>query len=416
VTALLVERRPWSDAPDAFVFRPHPGQWEAWTARERFVAVIAGSGGGKTSMGAAWMLREMAERPGEYLAISPTYPMLTRVLTPALMEIASQYGAQHHKAESRITLRDSVLYLVSADSPERAEGVHASGAWLDEAGQMSGLMWEVIRRRVAHHRGRVLLTTTPYALNWLKFEVFDRWQAGDPEYRVVTFASVANPAYPREEFERARRELPPDRFAMFYLGEFRRASGLVYADWSPATMTVPDEPLPPLWRRVAGLDLGWHNATAAILLAESPDGVVYVEREHYAVETLLADHAAALKEWGEVPIYADPSARQQIEELRGLGLWVEPAQNDVLAGIDAVTRRIRTDRLRAVQGRAPHLLAELESYAWEQKDGKATDRPRKQDDHAVDALRYAVMGLGGADPHAAEGWREAALMFGDVQR
>jgi hypothetical protein len=394
VTTALVSREA-IDGRDAFAFRPHAGQWAAWTATERYVALIAGSGGGKTAFGAAWLLRELAERPGDYLAISPTYPMLVRVLAPALLALATPYGATYQKADGRILLGQSTVFLASADAPERAEGLHVRGAWLDEAGQMGALMWEVARRRVAGHQGRILLTTTPYNLGWLKSQVADRAANGEPEYRVVTFPSIANPAYPREEFERARRELSPDRFAMFFLGEFRRASGLVYPDWSPARMTVAAEDVPPMTRWVGGLDLGWHNPTAGLLLGESADGVLYVTAEHFAAETTLAEHAAALMQHGRVRWYADPSAAQSIEELRKGGLWLTPAENDVAAGLDAVTRLIRTDRLRVVKGSAPNLLRELESYVWEQRDGVPLDRPRKVDDHALDALRYAVMALGG---------------------
>lgn len=404
----------------AATYRLHAGQWDAWEARERFVAMIAGSGGGKTSFGPLWLYREMHAHPGEYLAVSPTVAMLNRVLVPAIMSLMGSRGALYAKAEGRIELPNgSVIFLASAETPERVEGIHASGAWMDEAGQMDALMWETVRRRVAHHQGRILLTTTPYNMGWLKSQVADRALAGEDEYRVITFSSISNPAYPREEFERAKREMSPDRFAMFYLGEFRRASGLVYPAWSPARMLVDAESLPqhiepppdpwddgPLlkrpqspdglpasWRRVGGLDLGWHNATAAVLIAEAPDGSLYVTREHFAVETLLAEHADVLRQWGDVCLYADPSARQGLEELRSLGLWVESANNDVLAGIDAVTRAIRADRLRALKGQTPNLLREFESYQWEHKDDKPLDRPRKVDDHVMDALRYAIMAL-----------------------
>jgi len=381
---------------DAFVFRPHAGQFAAWNATQRVVALIAGTGGGKTSFGAAWMLREAVERVpgGEFIALAPTYPMLNRVIIPRLLAALGPIGGALSKADGWITLPNgSRVYLISADAPERAEGIHGHAVWLDEAGDMSPLMWEVARRRVGLHRGRILITTTPYNMGWLKSEVHDRWAAGDPEYFVSTFASIANPAYPREEFERARRDMSESRFAMFYLGEFRRASGLVYPDWAPARMLCEPFDVPAAWRRVIGLDLGWHNATAAVLLAESPDGVVYVTNEHYAAETLLAEHAAALKAWGAFRAFADPSGRQHIEELRRAGVWIAAANNDVLAGIDAVTKLIRSERLRVFRGRAPHLVAELEGYVWEQRDGQQLDRPRKQDDHAVDALRYGCMAL-----------------------
>jgi hypothetical protein len=392
--ALYEHRR--DGAERVVTFRPHAGQWEAWQSRARYVALIAGSGGGKTAFGAAWTYRESIEHPGEYLAFAPVDKMLHRVLIPTFLGLAEPLGVTFAKADMRADFPNgSTLTFITAEAPERAEGIHARGIWLDEAGQMSALMWETAQRRTAMRQGRILLTTTPYNLGWLRSQVYDRWAAGDGNYLVVTFPSIANPAYPVEEFERARRELSADRFAMFYLGEFRRAAGLVYPDWSPATMLLPPVELPATWRRVIGLDLGWHNATAALLLAEDPDGQLVVEREHYASEMLLADHAAVLKAWGKHRIYADPSAAQQIQELNRAGLEIRDAQNDVLSGIDAVTKLMRTDRFRVLQGRAPHLLEELESYAWETREEQVTDKPRKVDDHCVDALRYAVASLAG---------------------
>jgi phage terminase large subunit len=381
----------------AKTYRLHPGQWDTWTATERYVAMIAGTGGGKTSFGPLWLWREIQARgAGDYLAISPISDMLSRVLIPALMGLLESQGCTWEKAAGKIVCPNGAeIFLISADRPERAEGIHAQGAWIDEAGQMAHMMWEVARRRVAHHRGRVLLTTTPYNMGWLKTEVSDRAAGGEAEYKVVTFSSTANPDYPVEEFERARRELPPDRFAMFYLGEFRRASGLVYPDWSPARMLIDREQMPASVREIGGLDLGWHNPTAGLVLAQDADGAVYVTAEHYAAEQTLADHATALNARGRIRWYADPSAAQSIEELRKLGVWITPAENDVAAGIDAVTRLLRTDRLRVVRGAAPNLLREFESYVWEQRDGVTLDRPKKADDHALDALRYGVMALGG---------------------
>jgi len=381
----------------AKTYRLHPGQWETWQATERYLAMIAGTGGGKTSFGPLWLWREIQARgAGDYLAISPISDMLSRVLIPALMGLLESQGCTHEKAAGKIVCPNGAdIFLISADRPERAEGIHARGAWIDEAGQMDALMWEVVRRRLGHHQGRALLTTTPYNMGWLKSQVADRAAAGEAEYRVVTFPSIANPAYPHAEFERARRELSADRFAMFYLGEFRRASGLVYPDWSPARMTITPEERPPSVRSLGGLDLGWHNPTAGLLLGEAADGTVYVVGEHYASVATLADHAAALGRYGQVRWYADPSAAQSIEELRKLGVWITPAENDVAAGIDAVTRLIRTDRLRVVRGAAPNLLREFESYVWEARDGVPLDKPKKAEDHAVDALRYGILALGG---------------------
>ena len=63
----------------------------------------------------------------------------------------------------------------------------------------------------------------------------------------------------------------------------------------------------------------------------------------------------------------------------------------VLAGIDMVSERIRTGRLRIVRSACLPLVRELSMYRYD--TAKQLEEPVKEDDHAVDALRYLVVGL-----------------------
>jgi hypothetical protein len=60
-------------------FNFHPGQYRAWQSPKRFVLVLAGTQGGKTSFGPAWLYREIQRRgPGDYMIVTPTYPLLVK--------------------------------------------------------------------------------------------------------------------------------------------------------------------------------------------------------------------------------------------------------------------------------------------------------------------------------------------------
>jgi len=57
----------------------HPGQIRAMKSEKRFVVVLAGTQGGKTSLGPPWMLREIQARgSGDYLVVTPIYPLLEK--------------------------------------------------------------------------------------------------------------------------------------------------------------------------------------------------------------------------------------------------------------------------------------------------------------------------------------------------
>ena len=67
----------------------------------------------------------------------------------------------------------SVLFGYAAE-PESLESATAKAAWLDEAGQKRFRLasFEAILRRLSLAQGRVLLTTTPYDLGWLKQRLY----------------------------------------------------------------------------------------------------------------------------------------------------------------------------------------------------------------------------------------------------
>src|SRR5207247_1334398 len=115
---------------------------------------------------------------------------------------------------------ETVVIFCHANDPESLESATAKAAWCDEAGQNRFRLgsWEAIQRRLALHSGRVLVTSTPYNLGWMKQKLWDPWEASGknhPEIDVIRFDSTENPSFPPAEFERARRELPLWRFNLF---------------------------------------------------------------------------------------------------------------------------------------------------------------------------------------------------------
>jgi len=380
---------------EEIVFKPHPGQAAALLSKAPYVFLIAGTGGGKTCFGPIWLAREMSQWPGEeWLAVSPTYAMLQRSLLPAFLNLFKRLDpkGEYHKVDQVWQGERGTVWFGSAEHPERNEGLHAKSCWLDECGQMHYQMFEVAKRRVALKRGSVLGTTTPYNMGWLKTEVYDRWVEGSEDYFVSQFPSILNPAYPQEEFERAKRTLPPWRFKMFFEGKFERPENLVYIDFDEARHIVDPFPIPKEWDRFMGVDFGYNNPTAALWIARDPDNRLYIYREYYASGRSLSEHAEAWRrmEDGEriTRRYADPSGKQEIEEYRRLGFRLEPSLNDPMARVLAVIAAIREDRLFAFRGLVNY-HSEREGYLWQERK----DAPVKENDHLMNAKEYIILGL-----------------------
>lgn len=386
----------------------HAGQMDAWLSPARHVFLIAGTGGGKTVFGPRWLYREIkrfAHEPVEtqsYLVFDPSYKVLKRATLPAYLRFFQALGLGRFKrAELVYELRNGAnVYFGSCDNSESLEGLHVRAAHGDEIGQdsVSLTVWETVRRRLGFYEGRFLGTTTPYNLGWLKRHVVDPWRAGQaPDTDVVNFSSIANPAYPVEEFERRRREMPAWAFRMFYLGEFERPMGLVYDLFDEREHVVDDFPVPFNWPRFGGLDFGLKHPTGFLAGALAPNDVLYVYAEYRRAERATPEHVKDIKALGEVRrIWADPRSVQLIADYRAHGLKAEKGkagQGDVLAGIQEVYTRLKSGRLKVFRSLV-HWREEVERYSWmKDADGEPMDKPIEHGDELMDCTRYLCMGL-----------------------
>jgi phage terminase large subunit-like protein len=158
-------------------------------------------------------------------------------------------------------------------------------------------------------------------------------------------------------------------------------------------ISCEDFPIPPEWPRWYGLDVGW-NRTAAVWLAINPsDKQMYVFSEHYRGQAEPEVHAAAIKGRGEWMRGAiDPASRGRsqvdgrklIDVYKKLGLRINEANNAVEGGIQAVWSALSSGKLKVFKS-CVNLLREYMVYR-RNLDGKIV----KENDHLLDALRYAV--------------------------
>lgn len=409
---------------------PHAGQWRVWKSPARFVAMLAGSQSGKTSFGPLWLWREIQqEGPGDYLAVTSTFPLLKLKMLPEFLRLFEQTLklGTWHGSDRVFTYHDGETRIIfgTASHPESLESATAKGGWLDECGQDDFRLesWEAVNRRTTLHHGRLLMTTTPYNLGWLKQQVYDRWQAGDADYDVIQFESTANPAFPTDEYERLRRTLPAWKFDMFHRGLMARPAGLIYGDFvdtyrEEGGHKVRPFTIPPEWPRYGGLDFGGVN-TARLMLAKDPlANVFYLYAENLDGGKTTAEHAVAahtatlgtnLIGW----YGGSGSEDQQRRDWTAAGIYVqEPPLSTtagtnrdgiVEAGIDRVIALFKTQRLY-IFDHCTGTLDELGTYRreFDQVSQEPTKKIKdKANYHRLDALRYVVQCLETPPPASA---------------
>ena len=88
-------------------------------------------------------------------------------------------------------------------------------------------------------------------------------------------------------------------------------------------------------------------------------------------------------------VIVDPSAASFMALLRQRGFAVLGADNQVLSGIRRVGQLLQEGNLLFHAG-CRQTAAEFLSYVWDEDDSQGQDRPVKENDHCMDAVRYFV--------------------------
>ena len=150
--------------------------------------------------------------------------------------------------------------------------------------------------------------------------------------------------------------------------------------------------------RYVSIDYGTQNAMVFLLWNKGIDKKWYCTREYYysgrdkGKQKADTQYADDLEKWLEgTPVKAiivDPSAASFITELNNRGYKTMKADNDVEDGIRLVSTLLNTEKIAFSQS-CINTIKEFASYIWDPKAGdRGEDKPIKQHDHAMDAVRY----------------------------
>ena len=417
----------------------HRGQQWAWDAEQRWVAMLSGTQGGKTGFSPWWLKREI-ERcgRGDYLAVTSTFDLYKLRMLPALLKVfVDIFGIGKYWGGDRVieicegakpggrfyanTSKDPMwarIILRSADSESGLEAATAKAAWLDEAGQLrfDVQAWHAIRRRLALHQGRALLSTTLYSLDWVKQVFIDPLAEVTPSQHItddrgaemtlrenddialIQFDSIANPSYPIAEFEEARATMPPDEFAMFWRGLATKLRTMVFDCFDKGVNVVPHFEIPYNWVGAVGIDpVGAH--IAAVWGALSPvDGKFHIYREYREpFGKTTAGHAQAILDMTNERIarwiIGQPGERQPRLDWKAAGIDGEsPPFSDLWVGIGRVYSMLKSGDM-VIHDNCEGLLSEIGSYQREKdkRTGELTDKIRdKHSFDLADSLRYLI--------------------------
>lgn len=399
---------------DSLELIPQQGQLLA-DYHARTLAAIAGTGGGKTSMGYWWLLDRMERQPGYGWGLAePTYGMLEKIILnspdpqrPSLIDWLKMRGLYlDYKAFARIVeTKLGKIYVGSADNPDSMQGPALKGYWLDEGGMMSLVSYQTALQRISFYDGQLLITTTPYNRGWLKTEIADK---AEGEYiHVEKWKSIENPAFPKHVYEEMRsgpNAMQRFRFRMMYDAEFERPSGMIYNNFNSDKCIIEPFKIPKSWPVYMGIDYGPVH-TAVLWYAKSsarykgwPAGTYFAYREYLEGNKSIKQHSTDLNvlSKGQDIVRKTGSGvaaeRQWRREYSQAGFYIQECKiNDVEVGIDKVYNLHSTNGI-VYFNTLTHTLSQKEDYHRKldanQEPTDAIDN--KAEYHFMDAERYLI--------------------------
>jgi len=293
--------------------------------------------------------------------------------------------------------RRNFFYLFGGKDESSAalvQGLTFAGALFDEAALMPRSFVEQAAARCSVSGSKLWFNCNPEGpQHWF----YREWICKLEEKRAlyIHFKLEDNPGLSREIVERYARMFSGVFYQRFVLGLWTAPIGLVYDFFSEALLkSAPEGEAESL---VVSCDYGTVNP-ASFGLWGLWDGVWYRIREFYfdsrregfqKTDIEYARDFVAFCEGRRIDaVVVDPSAASFMEALRRMGFKVLGARNDVLDGIRRTSEALKSGRV-VICPECEEARREFALYSWrEGADG--IDAPRKENDHAMDDIRYFV--------------------------
>lgn len=390
-------------------FSPKQRQVMLWWQKNYDAIICDGAvRSGKTfCMGVAFLLWAMTCFHGRQFALcGKTIGALRRnLLYDALPEV-ERVGVrrEERRSENSFTLRwggRSNRFLLFGGQDEGSvaliQGVTLAGLLLDEAALMPRSFVEQACARCSVPGSKLWFNCNPEGPeHWF----YREWILKAEERRALYlhFTMEDNPGLDEAVRARYQRLYSGIFYRRFVLGEWVTAEGRVYDFFDRRRDAAP---VPPgrmeAWR--VSVDYGTVNPTSMGLWGRR-NGVWYRVKEFYydsrregrqKTDAEYVRDLRALCGGKRVErVIVDPSAASFLAALRQAGFPVKAADNRVLDGIRVTAGMLREGKIVLCEP-CEDCLREMGLYCWE--SGKEV--PRKENDHAMDDLRYFAMDLQG---------------------
>ncbi len=308
----------------------------------------------------------------------------------------------------KLLYKDKVISVLGAKDEGAIgnfQGLTMSLCYCDEMTLYPESIIDMIDTRLSEPWSQGFAAMNPsYPSHKLK-QWIDQAELGNPDYYALHFTLEDNPYLEQSYKDRLKNSLSGIFYKRNYLGLWCLAEGSIFDFFDPKIHVV-DKPPRAAEYWIASIDYGAVNPFCCLLIGVSTGRYtqegkkLWVEKEYYwdpvkrerqKTNSEFADDVQAFLSDHDVKnVYIDPSAAAFKVEMRKRGIHMVDANNEVLDGITMMTSEMKRGTITICE-ECKNTIREIETYVWDQKAAiKGWDEPLKKDDHAVDALRYAI--------------------------
>ena len=307
------------------------------------------------------------------------------------------------------------MWFGGLEEPEFAEGTNVDVVLLDEAQYISKFAesQDVVLRRL-RGSGKTkrditcsIVTTSPPPLvpDCRLYDFYENPEKRNIDSKVYRWSMLDNSFLP-EKYKQEILATHHGALAKRFVEGLFAPVGTGSFDYD-STIHEFSQLRPDLIQQVVyGVDFGWTNPSAIVCVGFDGDGRAYILDEFYQnrtqTETLISELKEMLAEHGQGKIICDRSSPATIEMLRTADLNAAADESKRDDGIRELGGRfiVQDDGKPRIfiASKCVKLIHEVMVYNSE----------IKENDHAIDALRYAIMSVMMAKPDVEPAW-----VFGD---
>jgi len=254
-----------------------------------------------------------------------------------------------------------------------------------------------LRPTLDKFNSKALFISTPRGRNNWFAEFYDRGFSDEfPEWVSIHADYLENPRMSASDIEEARKSMSQSEFNQEYMADFNTYEGQVWNfNFEECVKNLSELDISRM-DVFAGLDVGFRDPTAMVIIAYDWDSKKYYLLEDYldsekTTEQHAEDIQRLIDKWNIDYIFMDSAAQQTRFDFAQLyGISTINAIKSVLDGIGFVASIIDNNNLLVDQKCAYALLA-LDQYQWDPNPNLIREKPKhNKASNIADAIRYGM--------------------------